>query len=76
MQGIESIVSGKRMHPDHSHVVVSPAPEREAAPVPAMPVIDPVLLERAREMIDRIMPMLGDVKTRREWEKGSCRGLP
>ena len=75
-RGIESIASGKRMRPDRSHVIVAPAPEREAAPVPAMPVIDPVLLKRARERIDRILPVLFDVKARREWEKGSCRGMP
>ena len=67
-RGIESIVSGKRMRPDRSHVIVAPAPEREAAPAPRMPVIDPVLLERARERIDRIMPMLSDAKARRKWE--------
>ncbi len=40
-----------------------------------MPVIDPVLLKRVRERIDRIIPMLFDVKARREWEvalAGGC----
>ncbi len=62
------------MRPDRSHVIVAPAPEREAAPAPRMPVIDPVLLERARERIDRIMPMLSDVKARREWEMALAEG--
>jgi hypothetical protein len=39
-----------------------------------MPVIDPALLKRARERIDRLMPMLSDVKARREWETEPTKG--
>ena len=67
-RGIASIVSKKRVRPDRSHVIAAPVPEREAAPVPAMPDIDPALLEKARARIDQIMPMLRDVKTRYKWE--------
>ncbi len=56
------------MHPDRSHVVATGVPEREVVPVPAMPVIDPALLEKAQVRIDQIMPMLANAKTRRAWE--------
>ena len=68
-RGIASITSGERMRPDRSHVVVSEAPEHKTTPAPRMPVIDPALLKRAQERIDRILPMLSDVKARRKWER-------
>lgn len=67
-RGIESIVSGERMRPDRSHVVIVPVPEREPVELPEMPVIDPDLLKKVRERIDQIMPMLHEVKTRKVWE--------
>jgi 4Fe-4S ferredoxin len=67
-QGIKSVTSRERVHPDHSHVVSLPAPEREVIEPPPVPVIDFVLLERVRERIDQIMPLLRDARTRRKWE--------
>ncbi|MCD6206457.1 MAG: 4Fe-4S binding protein [Methanosarcinales archaeon] len=67
-RGIKCITSGVRAHPDRSHLVVPPAPVREVLEPPEVPAIDPALLLKVRERIDRVMPMLRDVKTRTEWE--------
>ena len=67
-RSIDCIVSGERMRPDHSHVIAADVPEREVVPVPAIPVIDPALLEKTQERIDQILPVLANAKTRRAWE--------